>query len=171
MAAKAVNEAKEKRQKYLLEFEAAVEDLQDILDAGNGTVRSLKNKLGVVKVAYDDVMGAHARLVTLEKTPSDEVKKEWIKVNLWKPYKAVVKKAEEVIYKDVNEEEEAKVEASVEKTKLKLKMNSMEAIIKAEIEGLGSAVSETTIWLKDNHGALESKADELMENFRSSILS
>ena len=96
MAAKAVTDAKETRQKYLLEFEAAVEDLQDILDAGNGTKRSLKNKLGLVKVSYDDVVGAHAKLVTLEKTPSDEVKKEWIKVNLWKPYKAVVKKAEEV---------------------------------------------------------------------------
>ena len=104
MAAKAVTDAKERRQKYLLEFEAAVEDLQEILDAGNGTIRSLKNKLGIVKVSYDDVVGAHAKLVTLEKTPSDE--KEWIKVNLWKPYKAVVKKAEEVIYKDVNEEEE-----------------------------------------------------------------
>ena len=50
MAAKAVNEAKEKRQKYLLEFEAAVEELQDILDADNGTLRSLKNMLEVVKV-------------------------------------------------------------------------------------------------------------------------
>ena len=39
--AKAVNDARENRQKYLLEFEAAVEDLQDLLDAGNGTSRSL----------------------------------------------------------------------------------------------------------------------------------
>ena len=54
--AKAINDAKEMRQKHLLEFEAAVEDLQDLLDAGNGTIRSLKNKLGVVKVTYDDVM-------------------------------------------------------------------------------------------------------------------
>ena len=45
MAAKAVTEAKERRQKYLLEFEAAVEDLQEILDVGNGTIRSLKNTL------------------------------------------------------------------------------------------------------------------------------
>ena len=89
MATKAVSDAKEKRQKYLLEFEAAAEDLQEILEAGNGTSRSLKNKVEVLKVAYDEVMGAHAKLVTLEKTPSDEVKKEWIKVNLWKPYKAV----------------------------------------------------------------------------------
>ena len=37
MAAKAVTDAKETRQKYLLEFEAAVEDLQEILDVGNGT--------------------------------------------------------------------------------------------------------------------------------------
>ena len=65
--AKAVSDSKENRQKYLLEFEAAVEDLQDLLDAGNGTIRSLKNKLGIVKVTYDDVMGAHAKLVTLEK--------------------------------------------------------------------------------------------------------
>ena len=63
MAAKAVTEAKERRQNYLLEFEAAVEDLQEILDAGNGTIRSL----GIVKVSYDDVVGAHAKLVTLEK--------------------------------------------------------------------------------------------------------
>ena len=147
MAAKAVTDAKETRQKYLLEFEAAVEDLQDILDAGNGTKRSLKNKLGLVKVSYDDVVGAHAKLVTLEKTPSDEVKKEWIKVNLWKPYKAVVKKAEEVIYKDVNEEEESKSEAAIQKTKLKLKFNSVESTIKAEIEELSTAVKDTTIWL------------------------
>ena len=59
MAAKAVTDAKEIRQRYLLEFEAAVEDLQEILDAGNGTKRSLKNKLGLVKASYDDVVGAH----------------------------------------------------------------------------------------------------------------
>ena len=129
MAAKAVTEAKERRQNYLLEFEAAVEDLQEILDAGNGTIRSL----GIVKVSYDDVVGAHAKLVTLEKTPTDEVKKEWIKVNLWKPYKAVVKKADEVIYKDVNEEDESKSETATKRTKIKLKFNSLESIIKAEI--------------------------------------
>ena len=67
MTAIAVTEAKDRRQKYLLEFEAAVEDLQEILDAGNGTIRCLKNKLGIVKVSYDDVVGVHAKLVTLEK--------------------------------------------------------------------------------------------------------
>ena len=74
--AKTVTEAKELRQIFLLEFEAAVEDLQEIVEAGNGTIRCVKNKLKAVKDAYDEVMRAHAKLVTLEKTPSDETKKE-----------------------------------------------------------------------------------------------
>ena len=68
---------------------------------------------------------------------------------------AVVKRADEVIYKDVNEEDESKSETATKRTKIKLKFNSLESIIKAEIEGLSSAVRDTTIWLRDNHGALK----------------
>ena len=85
------------------------------------------------------------------------------KLNRWKPYKAVVKRADEVIYKDVNEEDESKSETATKRTKIKLKFNSLESIIKAEIEGLSSAVRDTTIWLRDNHGALKVKAEELTE--------
>ena len=53
--AKSVTEAKELRQIFLLEFEAAVEDLQEMVDAGNGTNRNLRNKLKAVKEAYDEV--------------------------------------------------------------------------------------------------------------------
>ena len=55
------------------------------------------------------------------------------KLNRWKPYKAVVKRADEVIYKDVNEEDESKSETATKRTKIKLKFNSLESIIKAEI--------------------------------------
>ena len=69
-------------------------------------------------------------------------------MTLWKPYKAVVKRADEVIYKDVNEEDESKAETATKRTKIKLKFNSLESIIKAEIEGLSSAVRDTTIWFR-----------------------
>ena len=52
--AKSVTDAKEFRQVFLLEFEAAVEDLQEMIDAGNGTNRNLRNKLKAVKEAYDE---------------------------------------------------------------------------------------------------------------------
>ena len=68
--AKTVSEAKELRQVFLMEFEAAVEDLQEMIDAGTGTIKTLKNSLGAVKDAYDEVMRSHAKLVTLEKTTS-----------------------------------------------------------------------------------------------------
>ena len=148
--AKSVTEAKELRQIFLLEFEAAVEDLQEMVDAGNGTNRNLKNKLKAVKEAYDEVMRAHAKLVTLEKTPSDETKQEWIRTNLWKPYKEVVRQAEEVIYKEVTQEDEEEAEASEKKAGLIVELTSMEAVIKAEIEGLKAAVGATNIWLRDN---------------------
>ena len=114
--AKSVTEAKELRQVFLLEFEAAVEDLQEMIDAGSGTIRNLKNKLKAVKEAYDEVMRAHAKLVTLEKTPSDETKKEWIRVNLWKPYKDVARQAEDLIYKDVSQEDEEEADDSEKKS-------------------------------------------------------
>ena len=168
--AKTVSEAKELRQVFLLEFEAAVEDLQDTIDAGNGTIRTLKNMLRAVKEAYDEVMRAHARLVTLEKNPSDETKKEWIKTNLWKPYKVVQRQADELIHKDVTEEDEEEAEASVKKSEQSVELAAMEAVIKAEIEGLLSAVSATNIWLKDNHKALKEKADKMMDEIKEQHL-
>ena len=45
----------------------------------------------------------------------------------------MVKRADEVIYKDVNEEDESKLETATKRTKIKLKFNSLESIIKAEI--------------------------------------
>lgn len=168
--AKSVTDAKEFRQVFLLEFEAAVEDLQEMIDAGNGTNRNLRNKLKAVKEAYDEVMRAHAKLVTLEKTPSDETKKEWIRTNLWKPYKEVVRQAEDVIYKDVTQEDEEEAEASEKKAGLIVELTSMEAVIKAEIEGLQAAVGATNIWLRDNHKALMDKANKLMEEIKNEYL-
>ena len=168
--AKAVNDARENRQKYLLEFEAAVEDLQDLLDAGNGTSRSLKNKLEVVKATYDDVMGAHSKFVILDKTPSDENKKEWIRNNLWRPYREVLRQAEEVIYKDVSKEDEEVAEAAEKQAGQIIELTSMEAIIKAEIVGLEVAVGATNIWLRDNHKALQEKANKLMEEIKHDYL-
>ena len=168
--AKTVSEAKELRQVFLLEFEAAVEDLQEMIDAGTGTIRTLKNSLGAVKDAYDEVMRSHAKLVTLEKTPSDETKKEWIKTNLWQPYKVVSRQAEEVIYKDVSQEDEEVAEATEKKSELKVELATIEAVIKAEIEGLQAAVRATNIWIKDNHRALKEKADKLMEEIKEQQL-
>ena len=106
----------------------------------------------------------------LDKTPSDENKKEWIRNNLWRPYREVLRQAEEVIYKDVSKEDEEVAEAAGKQAGQIIELTSMEAIIKAEIVGLEVAVGATNIWLRDNHKALQEKANKLMEEIKHDYL-
>ena len=82
----------------------------------------------------------------------------------------MVRKAEEIIYKDVNQEDEEEAEASEKKAGLMIELISKEAVIKAEIEGLQAAVGVTNIWLRDNHKALLEKANRLMEDIKNEHL-
>ena len=82
----------------------------------------------------------------------------------------MVRKAEEVIYKDVNQEDEEEAEASEKKAGLMIELTSKEAVIKAEIEGLQAAVGGTNIWLRDNHKSLMEKANRLMEDIKNEHL-
>ena len=103
----------------------------------------------------------------LEKTsPTDEVNWNWVNTNLRKPRNTFVRKAEEKLITLDNKEspeEKAKVKASEDVRRAKIELASFEGVLKAEVEGLEQVMTETTIWLRDNHTAVSTSAEEIQQ--------
>ena len=71
MAGKSLSNAKQQRDKFLLEFKAACSDLEDEIHpsgARTANVRRIKLKIGLVRFNYDECLGAQSQVYGLEKT-------------------------------------------------------------------------------------------------------
>ena len=98
MASKSLGTAKQLREKMLLEFQTSCDDLEDEVGIKNPNERRLKNKICLLKGSYDRVLDAHASLIMLEKTSaSDEVNRNWVKVNLRQPFKKLIDAGEDLL--------------------------------------------------------------------------
>ena len=85
--AKQISVAKQVRERALMEFHAASDDLEEELQKTPVNVRRIKSKLQLLKVSYDSVVIAQSEVVTLEKTSaSDEANRNWVKEKLRKPF-------------------------------------------------------------------------------------
>ena len=61
MAGKSLSNAKQQRDKFLLEFKAACSDLEDEINPSEGrpaNVRRIKLKIGLVKTSHDECLMA-----------------------------------------------------------------------------------------------------------------
>ena len=174
MSGKTLVAAKQQREKFLLEFQSACDDLEEETTPPGGrqpNVRKLKNKMSLVRSAYDDVLETHAEVITLEKTSaSDEVNRNWVKVNLRNSFKKVIEAAEgllDTLGEDGDIEAETKIKTAEVKRDTQFELATLEAKVTATVTSLTQVIEETTIWLKDNHGALTESVvkleDELMK--------
>ena len=174
MAGKTLVAAKQQREKFLLEFQSACDDLEEETTPPGGrqpNVRKLKNKMSLVRSAYDDVLETHAEVITLEKTSaSDEVNRNWVKINLRNSFKKVIEAAEGLLdtLGEVGDiEAETKIKTAEVKRVTQFELATLEAKVTATVQSLTQVIEETTIWLKDNHGALTESVvkleDELMK--------
>ena len=153
--------AKQYREEKLCKFKLACEDLlEEIEPSGSAepNVRRIKGKIKLLDESYEECQGAHAAFVCLEKTSmSDETNWTWVKVQLRKPYREAMSKAETLLdSKNAldNPEEKAKEEISAAKRIARRDLAVLESDLKNLVEGLEQAVGETNIWLRDNHTAL-----------------
>ena len=168
---KTIGAARQQRERSLMDFKAACEDLQEEIEplkSGTHNERRVKTKMKLVRSSYDDVMTAQAQLVSLEKTSgAEETNWNWMKTNVRKPFKDVIEKAEEVLIALIGEEDpEKETKALVDEAKrdAKCELVRFEATAKAMVEGLEKAVGETNIWLPDNHEALTGSVDKVYED-------
>ena len=171
MAGKTLGAARELREKFLMEFQSACDDLEEEIkppETKQPNVRKIKIKMNLVRTSYDDAVTAHAQVVTLEKTSaSDEVNRSWVKVNLRQPFKKVIEAAEDklgTLGADDDLEAETKVQVAQEKRDAQYELATFEAKLRASVGSLGQAISDTTIWLSDNHNALTESAEKLDVN-------
>ena len=165
MASKSLGTAKQLREKMLLEFQTSCDDLEDEVGIKNPNERRLKNKICLLKGSYDRVLDAHASLIMLEKTSaSDEVNRNWVKVNLRQPFKKLIDAGEDLLNTlgvEDDTEAEAKNQIAVKKRDAMCDMTTLEAKLKAGTDSLGQVVSDTSIWLVDNHKALVDSVEKL----------
>ena len=166
---KNIKDAKMHRESQVILFEGACEDLvEEIGTPGEGNVRRLKIKMKLVESSYLACIEAQSEVVVMEKTSSaDENNRNWVKTNLRKPYKEVMGQADnllDTLGAENDPEKETKVQAAEIMRDLKCKLASFEATIGAMSEGLSAAVSETNIWLKDNHAALTESVNKVNED-------
>ena len=171
MAGKTLTAARQQREKFLLEFQSACDDLEDETNPSDGkqpNERKLKNKMNLVRTSYDEAIEAHAGVITLEKTSaSDEVNRTWVKTNLRNPFKKLIEAAEDKLGQmgvEGDLEAEAKVQNVEEKREAQFGLATLEAQIAGKVESLSQAFSDTTIWLSDNHGALTQSVNKLEED-------
>ena len=71
MAGKTLGAARELREKFLMEFQSACDDLEEEIEppeTKQPNVRKIKIKMNLVRTSYDDAVTAHAQVVTLGKT-------------------------------------------------------------------------------------------------------
>ena len=117
--AKNLSAAKQGREKQLIEFQSACEDLEDELEKEPVNVRRVKTKLNLVKIAYDDVVMAQAEVVSLEKTSaSDDTNRSWIRDKVRKPFTTLKDRAEDLL----------EVNGVVDNTENKLKVDLAKSI-------------------------------------------
>ena len=98
---------------------------------------------------------------------SDETNWTWVKVQLRKPYREAMSKAETLLDSNNaldNPEEKAKEEISAAKRIARRDLAVLESDLKNLVEGLEQAVGETNIWLRDNHRALSEGVRSAQEN-------
>ena len=167
--AKNIKDAKKHRENQVILFRGACDDLEDEVNSpGDGNSRRLKTKVKLVESAYLNCVDAQAEVVVLEKTSSaDEGNKTWVKTNLRAPYKLVMDKAVELLETlgaGEDPEAEAKVQIKEARRDAKCELVSFEAGITAKIEGQASAISETNIWLVNNHAALTVDVNRVHED-------
>ena len=167
--AKNIKDAKKHRENQVILFRGACDDLEDEVNSpGDGNSRRLKTKVKLVESAYLNCVDAQAEVVLLEKTSSaDEGNKTWVKTNLRAPYKLVMDKAVELLETlgaGEDPEAEAKVQIKEARRDAKCELVSFEAGITAKIEGQASAISETNIWLANNHAALSVDVNRVHED-------
>ena len=55
------------------------------------------------------------------------------------------------------------MKASEDVRRAKIELASFEGVLKAEVEGLEQVMTETTIWLRDNHTAVSTSAEEIQQ--------
>ena len=167
MANKTLGTAKQLREKMLLEFQSSCDDLEDEIGTKSPNERRLKNKISLLRGIYDKVLDAHANLIMLEKTSaSDEVNRNWVKVNLRQPFKKLIDAGENLLNTLGAEDEteaEAKYQITVKKRDAKCDLTTLEAKLKAGTDSLGQVVSDTSIWLVDNHKALVDSVEKLVD--------
>ena len=88
---------------------------------------------------------------------SDETNWTWVKLQLRKPYRDAMSKAEALLDSEnalENPEVKAKEEISAAKRIARRDLAVLESDLKNLVEGLEQAVGDTNIWLRDNHTAL-----------------
>ena len=152
--AKNLGVARQQREKFLMEFQSACDDLEEEIIPSGGkqpNERKIKGKMSLVRSSYDEAINAQAQVMTLEKTSaSDEGNRNWVKVNLRQPFKKVIEAAEEVLGTmgvEDDLEEETKVQVAQEKRDAQFELATFEAKLKASIDSLNQAYSDTTWWL------------------------
>ena len=153
--------AKQCREEKLCKFKLACEDLHDEVEP-SGTaepnVRRIKGKIKLLDESYGECQGAHATVVCLEQTSmSDETNWTWVKVQLRKPYRDIMSKAETLLESKSaleDPEEKVKKEISAAKRIASRELAVLESDLKNLVEGLEQAVGDTDTWEKDNHTAL-----------------
>ena len=115
-------------------------------------------KIKLLDESYEECQGAHASVVCLEQTSmSDETNWTWVKVQLRKPYRDIMSKAETLLESKSaleDPEEKAKKEISAAKRIASRELAVLESDLKNLVEGLEQAVGDTDTWEKDNHTAL-----------------
>ena len=158
---KNLGSAKQFREEKLCKFKLACEDLLEEIEpsgAAEPNVRRIKGKIKLLNESYEECQGAHAAFVCLEKTSmSDETNWTWVKLQLRKPYRDVMSKAEALLDTEnalENPEEKAKEEITAAKRIARRDLAVLESDLKNLVEGLEQAVGDTNIWLRDNHTAL-----------------
>ena len=168
MAGKTLVAARQYREKLLLEFQSVCDDLEEELDikgAKQPNERRLKNKISLVKNAYDQALDAHASVITLEKTSAaDELNRNWVKSNLRKQFKQVIEAGEDKLLSlgfGSDLEQEAKSKVASQKLEAQCDLAMLETRLKASIESLTQVVADTTIWLSDNHSAVTERVIKL----------
>ena len=149
---KNLDTAKQYREEKLCKFKLACEDLLEEIEpsgAAEPNVRRIKGKIKLLNESYEESQGAHAAFVCLEKTSmSDKTNWTWVKLQLRKPYRDVMSKAEALLDSEnalENPEEKAKEEISAAKRIARRDLAVLESDLKNLVEGLEQAVGDTNI--------------------------
>ena len=156
MAGKSLSNAKQQRDKFLLEFKAACSDLGDEIRPSEGksaNVRRIKLKIGLLRTSYDECLNAQSQVYGLEKTSgAEESNWTWVDTNLRKPRNKFLEEAEDVLESmSANDDPEAESKAQLVEAKrnAKLELSCFEATLRDRVDGVKEAYGETNIWLKD----------------------
>ena len=168
MAGKSLSNAKQQRDKFLLEFKAACSDLEDEIHpsgARTANVRRIKLKIGLVRFNYDECLGAQSQVYGLEKTSgAEENNWTWVDTNLRKPKNRILEEAEDVLEamsENDDPEAESKAQLVEEKMNTKLELSCFEATLRDRVNGVKEAYGDTNIWLTNNHDTLTREVEKL----------